>query len=385
MNFKYAVAATAVFFSAGGALADSISPLTFSADLAMGESVTIEKTVVIEAAGPSDALIDIHFLFDTSGSMGGVINGAKDAAAGIFTALSGFGDVAASVGVYSEAARTPTSPAGSTAPGLVVNQDLTTNVATSIAAINAVTLGNPDGGGDGPENGVNGIELATESLSWRPGSTRFMFVFGDAGFKSSDAAETGGVTGLSLDTFDDQDGLPISTAANALAALSAEGVNLFGLSYGSGFTRAIETLGGTAFASSTAPGAIVDDITDGISAGFANYGSVTVDDLGGGDPAIDVSVACTGADIGACSGAFALGEYDRSVDRTFTFDVTFTRTGLGTKEFTTFAIVDKGIVARERDRFPGDDMPPVPLPAAGWMLIAGIGGLAALRRRKKAA
>lgn len=28
--------------------------------------------------------------------------------------------------------------------------------------------------------------------------------------------------------------------------------------------------------------------------------------------------------------------------------------------------------------------PPVPLPAAGWMLIAGLGGMAALRRRRKA-
>lgn len=28
-------------------------------------------------------------------------------------------------------------------------------------------------------------------------------------------------------------------------------------------------------------------------------------------------------------------------------------------------------------------LPPVPLPAAGWMLIAGLGGLAAIRRRKK--
>ncbi|WP_420876405.1 VPLPA-CTERM sorting domain-containing protein [Roseovarius tolerans] len=27
----------------------------------------------------------------------------------------------------------------------------------------------------------------------------------------------------------------------------------------------------------------------------------------------------------------------------------------------------------------------VPLPAAGWLMIAGIGGLAALRRRRKAA
>lgn len=41
------------------------------------------------------------------------------------------------------------------------------------------------------------------------------------------------------------------------------------------------------------------------------------------------------------------------------------------------AIQDK-LIAEIRD----DDMPPVPLPAAGWMLIAGIGGLAAMRRRK---
>lgn len=31
----------------------------------------------------------------------------------------------------------------------------------------------------------------------------------------------------------------------------------------------------------------------------------------------------------------------------------------------------------------GDDTPPIPLPAAGWMLLAGVGGLAAMRRRRK--
>ena len=31
-----------------------------------------------------------------------------------------------------------------------------------------------------------------------------------------------------------------------------------------------------------------------------------------------------------------------------------------------------------------DDAAPVPLPAAGWMLIVGLGGLAAMRRRSKA-
>lgn len=35
--------------------------------------------------------------------------------------------------------------------------------------------------------------------------------------------------------------------------------------------------------------------------------------------------------------------------------------------------------------FGTSDLVPIPLPAAGWMLLAGIGGLAAMRRRRKAA
>lgn len=37
------------------------------------------------------------------------------------------------------------------------------------------------------------------------------------------------------------------------------------------------------------------------------------------------------------------------------------------------------------DDVKGSYTPPVPLPAAGWMLLAGIGGLTAMRRRKKTA
>ena len=379
--FGFAIAAIAT-----PSIADTIDPTSFAADLAVGESVTIEKTVVVTEA-PTSALIDVHFLFDTSGSMGGRIDTVKAAAANIFTGLDAFGDVAGSVGVYSEAARL--APAGSV-PGRVINQDLTTNSATAIAAINAVTLGDPDGGGDGAENGVTGIELSTENLSWRPGSNRFIFAFGDIGFKTGEATE-GGLSGITYDTGftpfgvgnDDEDGAPISSVADATAALTADSVELIGFGPTGSFAGAITTLGGDFVDSGTDPDDLVADIIASITGSFAEYNTVTVSDLAGGLPEIAVSAVCTSADIGACVGADAVGDYDRSVDRTFTFDVTFARVAGGDSFFDTYALVDDGIVATEADRFPGG-VPVIPLPASGWLLIAGLGGLAAARRRKKA-
>jgi hypothetical protein len=103
---------------------------------------------------------------------------------------------------------------------------------------------------------------------------------------------------------------------------------------------------------------------------------VTVDDLGGGLPEIAVSAVCTGADIGACVGSDAVGSYDRSVDRVFTFDYTFTRVAAGDKDFDTFALVDDKIVAREHDSFK------TPEPATLVLMGMGLLGLGAARRRR---
>jgi hypothetical protein len=361
MSLKLAtLSVVALGFFAGGSLADSIAPDSFSADLAVGESVTITKTVTISAGGPTDALIDAYFLIDTSGSMGGVINAAKAAAGDIFSSIaSDFGaGVAGGVGVFSEGAHLPGIFAP---PGSVINRDVTTNTADVIGAINNVTLNIPDGGGDFPESANTAIELVAENASWRPGSNRFIFAFSDASSKGSDDADV-------------------------IAALAAEGIQLVSLDFGGGFfTTDMTELGAITFTSTADPDAIVDDVTDGIVAGFSEYETVTVGDLGGGDPLIDVSAVCTGAGIGACVGDSAMGDYDRSVDRTFTFDVTFTRNADGDSDFDVFALVDGGIVASESDSFPGDPrVAPIPLPAAGWMLMAGIAGIGAVGRRRKA-
>ena len=338
-------------------MADSIDPAVFEGALDVDESVTIRKTVVVDE-GTTSAVLDVMFLIDTSGSMGPYITAAKAAAADILTGLAGFGDVATGTGFYSE-------------PGSQgVYRDLTTNPTTGQQNINDINLSLGGGGGDFPEEGINGTFEAATNASWRPGSNRFIIALGDATFKESDG----------------------TTLGMAQTALADNNITFIGLDFrnmtrsdfgGIDPTVLADATGGAIYTASIDPATIVTAILDSITASFLTYSSVGVSDLGGGLPGVAVSSVCVSADGTPCSGATATGSWDRSVARSFEFDVTFTALAEGTHVFDTYALVDGGIVATEADKiFVGEGVTTVPEPGTLALFGAGLLGMGLMRRRR---
>jgi len=340
------VAAATVLLFPTAVLADSISPSSFSTTIAVGGTATVDKTVTVNAGAPTSALVDVFFLADTTGSMGGTISAVQASAGAILSSTAGLGDVQFAVGEYKDF--------GFGDPyAYRLNTALTGTLATAQAGIN---LWAASGGADTPEAQLYALQQVADTTTWRTGSTRIVVWFGDApGHDPS-----GGVTEVT-----------------ATASLVAEGILVEAISVGFNqldstgqATRIAAATGGT-FQSGINDAAIVAAITAAINSAFLTYGNVT----------LDLSEVPAGLSASIIPSTGYTGSYDRSIDRTFGFDLSFTGLVAGTYDFNVYALVDGGRIATEVEHIVVGGA--VPEPGTLLLLGSGLIGLAGYRRRAR--
>ena len=354
------IGATLALGLAPAAWADSLSPGAFSATLAVGGSTTIHKTVVVDST-PS-AKVDVFFLADTTGSMGGSIAGIIGSASSILSTAAGLGDVAFGVGEYKDTLD---------AYRYRLNQDITTNQSAAQAGIN---LWSASGGNDFPEANLFALQQAATTTSWRAGSERILVWFGDAPAHDPDggatlASATAALTaaGIQVEAIDvgngAVDGLGLNNCTVSLScSASSEGGPA-----SSGQASAITGATGGHFHSTTNNSAIVGVINDAIHSAIQNYTSV----------GLDLSEVPVGVSVVSAPSSHT-GAWDRSVSRSFGFDVTFTGIAPGTYDFNIYGTVDGGRIGTEVDHIV---VMSAPEPGILGLMGLGLAGLAVARRR----
>lgn len=329
------------------AYADSITPGPVSLHLAVGETANRNKDVNISkvATGP----VDVFFLTDTTGSMGGTINSVQANVNSIASAIAAVSsNTHFGVGEYKDQFDTF---------AYRLNQSVTGNLANVQAGVGQWGA---SGGGDTPEAGLNGLhQVATNaSTGFRDGSQRLLFMIGDA--PSHDPSL--GVT-----------------EAQATSALQDANIKMFGINVGSEgldetgqATRIADATGGKVLATGFDNDALIQAIKDAALGAVNNYSKVELI-VQGLLPGLDVDILPL-----AYNGAF-----DRSIERLFGFGLSYTGISAGVYDFSIIAKVDGATVATQLQHVVVGDVGAVPEPST--MLLMGSGLIAAsliVRRRK---
>jgi hypothetical protein len=358
------VGAIALCVAAAPAMADSLTPATFSADLALGASTTISKVGTITAGSPTSAQADVLFVTDTTGSMGPAISEINSTFMQTISALSSLGNVATGAAQYKDA-----TSAGDPFD-YHLDQKITTNSSLTQAAIATYSA---SGGGDDPEQGLYALtQASTASTGFRTGSKKIAVIVGDAPSHSSPSVPpaAGGVSVTS------------TAAALKAAGVTVEALNASNITGDSGLdsdgqfdaTTGIFSKGVAGSYTSSFPASkdLTAELESLISSAFAKYSSVSLALVGAAPSCVSVSLPGT-----------ITGSFDRSTTRTFNFSpLSITGTSDGTCSFEVGLEADGALLATESDTITVGSVTPVPEPATFLMLASGLIGLGAVMRRR---
>jgi hypothetical protein len=349
---------------AAPAMADSLTPTTFSTTLALGGSTTISKVGTVSAGAPTTAQADVLFITDTTGSMGPAIAEINSTFGATISALSALGNIATGAAQYKDRTSDGTDPFDYN-----LDQKITTNSSLTQSAIAGYSAG---GGGDDPEQGLNALTQASgSSTGWRSGSLKIAVIVGDAPSHSSPnhppAANGVGVasTAAALKAA----GVTVE-ALNASNVTGDSGLDSFG-QFDSSTGILADGVAGSYTSSLPSSSALTAELEALISSAFATYTDVSLDLIGAAPSCVSVTLPSA-----------ITGSFSRSTTHTFDFSaVKITGTQDGTCSFTIGLEADGALLATESDTVTVGSSK-VPEPASFLALASGLIGLGAVMRRR---
>ncbi|WP_417538936.1 putative Ig domain-containing protein [Marinobacter sp.] len=228
-----------------------LSPDAINVSIAQGQSVTVQRSITLSESGPAANRVDVVFLADNTGSMGGAVKAVKDNARAILDAIAGEDqrfegvDVAFGVGRYLGDPREFGSAANAADRAYQLLQPVTENKDDVQAAINQWYA---QGGGDAAEANFFALhQVATSGAAtdgegstdrgystgadtgWRDGAAKIIVWFGDVHSHTSSvsvqevisALEVNGVSVAAVNTRGSGQG--IDTGSQATDIVTATG------------------------------------------------------------------------------------------------------------------------------------------------------------------
>lgn len=367
MRLLSAIATAGLCFGTG-AMAASITPAEVTKTIKVGETFTVNKTITLDPTGAG--VVDIFFLADNTGSMGGVLSNVKSVAGTLLSDLSStYASANFGVGRYLGDPREGVLPT----TAYQLQQAISASTATTQSAINGWFA---SGGGDFPEANFFALhQVATSgaptpgnvltprstgfNTGWRSGAVKVILWFGDAPSHT--------------DTINE---------AQTIAALNANSVIVIGFNSSANNSGMDGSAGGDSNQ--------CDDVTSATGGtcfhNFASQSASTMattikNAIGTATSTLDLVFGHTFVGDGlaiALTCTDSLGCDDVAGGESRTFDLTVTGLKPGTYTFDVFA---NGVSAKEIDKI--TVVNDIPEPATLGLLGLGLLGLGLARRRSR--